>query len=68
MSVFVRAPKNENITTIQRQKGFKQVRVDLPSSALKVVKKGKWHGADSVRLLEPGLDLEPLLEAQKLLG
>lgn len=62
MPVFARVPKNENFTTIQRQKGFKQVRVDLPSSALKVVKKGKWHGADSVRLLEPGLVLEPLLK------
>lgn len=68
MPVFARVPKNENFMTIQRQKGFKQVRIDLPSSALQVVKKGRWHGADSVRLLEPDLVVGPLLEAQKFLG
>jgi hypothetical protein len=68
MPVFARVPKNENFTTIQRQKGFKQIRVDLPPSALQVVKKGRWHGADSVRLLEPDLVVGPLLEAQNLLG
>lgn len=68
MPVFARVPKNENFTTIQRQKGFKQIRVDLPPSALQVVKKGHWHGADFVRLLEPDLVVGPLLEAQNLLG
>lgn len=68
MPVFARVPKNENFMTIQHRKGFKQVRVDLPSSALQVVKKSRWHGADSVRLLKPELVVDPLLEAQKFLG
>ncbi len=68
MPVFARVPKNENFTTIQRRKGFKQVRIDLPPSALRVVKKGRWHGADSVRLLEPDLVIDQLLEAQSHIG
>ena len=68
MPVFARIPKNENFMTIQHRKGFKQVRVDLPPSALEVVKKGKWHGADSVRLLTPDLVLDPLLHAQELVS
>lgn len=68
MPVFARIPKNENFATIQRQKGFKQVRVDLPPAALEVVKKGGWHGADAVRLLSPDLVLDPLLHAQGLVS
>ena len=65
MPVFARIPKNENFRTIQLRKGFKQVRVDLPPSALEVVEKGNWHGADTVRLLKPELVVDPLLQAQK---
>ncbi len=52
MPVFTRIPKNENFETIRRRKGFEQIRVDVPRSALKVIEKGKWHGADTFRLLE----------------
>ena len=34
MPVFGRVPENENFMTIQLRKGFKQVRLDLPPSAL----------------------------------
>lgn len=68
MPVFTRIPKNENFETIRRRKGFEQVRLDVPPSALEVVAKGKWHGANTIRLLEPSLVLEPLLRAQELIG
>jgi len=68
MPVFTRIPKNENFETIRRRKGFEQIRVDVPRSALKVIEKGKWHGADTIRLLRPSLVLESLLRVQELLG
>jgi len=68
MPVFTRIPENGNFETIRHRKGFKQVRVDIPLPALEIIKKGKWHGADTVRLLKPELILDPLLRAQQLLG
>lgn len=68
MPVFTRIPENENFETIRRRKGFKQVRVDIPRPALEIIEKGKWHGADTVRLLKPELLLDPLLRAQQLVG
>ena len=67
MPVFTRIPKNENFETIRRRKGFEQIRVDVPPSALEMVEKGKWHGADTMRLLKPSFVLDPLLRAQESL-
>jgi len=68
MPVFTRVPENRNFETIRHRKGFKQVRVDIPRRALEIIKKGRWHGADTVRLLKPELILDPLLRAQQSVG